>query len=236
MKVLAFLVIILSIIVQLPAITLGDRFNDANTGDFIVFAHDKHVTLFHILEKSNDRIVIEEITVQERFANKITSWHKWINDKAPHHSGWTLSTFQRPSYRLLSVYSYDTHNLLSLDDQLSFLPTLFTLSMEITAPNDRKQIGVPPMPGEQDHRIIWNPPIIFDRHEQKLSCDVYTVTMPNNTPDLSGKKLDLYFPIGKECLDYLPYWIEVKGGITKVKLRAIDSGKNLSSPASHINN
>jgi hypothetical protein len=32
------------------------------------------------------------------------------------------------------------------------------------------------------------------------------------------------------ALTYLPYWIEVSGGVAKAKISALDSGRGLSSP------
>lgn len=236
MKHVIFLVILLSFTCRLLGITLGDRFQEARAGDFVVYAHDKHVTLFHILAVNSEQIVIEEITAQERFANQVpleykNSWHGWVQKGAPEHRAWILSSFQRDTFQLISTYSFDTHEMIPTEDSFAFLPTLFTLSMEKVPTDQRKLIGVPPMPGEPDHRLIWNPRIAFEGEERKLPAVVYRVSVPKDVPDVGGKKLDLYFPEGNECLDYLPYWIEVTGGIVKVKLRAIDSGKNLRSPA-----
>ena len=241
MNYLFLIILYVTATISLHAGTLGERFDAAEAGDFMVLAHDKHVTLFHILDKSHDRIVIEEITAQERFVPTGSSWQDWVQANAPHHSGWTISTFEKSAsaYRHLSTYSYDSHEWLSLDEQLSFLPTLFGLPLEKVALADRKRTGVPPMPGEIDRRLIWNPRIVFDGKEQKLPTDVYTITVPKDIPDIGSKKLDLYFPVGKACLNYFPYWIEVRGGIAKVKLHAIDSGTKLISPAAamvHIPN
>ncbi len=226
------------LIVSLPlnALTLLDRFQDAENGDFVVISEGKHLTLFHILERTKEILAIEEITIQERNLPANISWQAWVKARAPQHTAWTISTFDILKQTVVSTYSYSSQEQLFLDEQFSFLSTLLKLELQSIPSNSRKRVGVPPMDGEQDHRKIWHPVIIFDGKKQETSCSAYTALIPQGIPEVGGKRADLYFPSGDNCLNYFPYWIEIRGAILKVKLRVIDSGKQLSSPASVKNN
>ena len=119
---------------------------------------------------------------------------------------------------------------------LSFLPTLFNLQLVPVPQDERKRIGVPPEAGEPDRRKFWTPKVVFEGQTYTPPCQVLRAEWPKDATELSGKVIYLYIPECQTtkppcCLDYFPYWVEIVGNISKVKLRVINSGKGLTSPA-----
>ena len=90
--------------------------------------------------------------------------------------------------------------------------------------------------GEPDLRKLWTPKVIFNGKTYTPPFQVFRARWPKDTTELSDKIIELYIPKPEkqeppECLDYFPYWVEIVGKISKVKLRVIDSGQGLPSPA-----
>lgn len=208
--------------------TLGDEFKKAEVGDFIVFQHQKHITLLRIAEKDEKSLAVEEITTQESSVDpKTISWESWLENFAPGHTSWIVSRFNLPDFAVESVFSYTTNEWIGNEPLFQFLPTLLNLPLEPVKKEDRKRIGPPPSEGEIDFRKEWLPKIIFNAKVIPTECHVFKTSWPKDGGELAGKTLYLYIPISKECLNYFPYWIEIAGRLAKVKLRVIDSGKGL---------
>lgn len=215
--------------------TLLDKFQEANVGDFVVFAHNKEVTLLRIAAMNDTSFVIEEITALEKSLPKEPNWQNWLDTNAPYNTAWIFSTFDRKTGRLLSTYSYTTAEWIEQDPQFAFMPTLLTLPFKKVPLKDRKKIGVAPYGDERDTRKFWVPQVFFDGKEVHPPIDVFEVKWPQDSTDLSGKIIDLYFPQKQDtapALFYFPYWVEIRGKIGRVKIRVIDSGRNLTSSAS----
>ncbi len=232
-------------LLTIPAfgITLLDEFSKAKEGDFAVFEQQKQITLFRIAKKTDKEMTIEEVTATAKPAD--LNWQAWLTKGAPTHTSWTLSRFDLTTGTIESIYSYGTNEWIQTDSTgnatFTFLPTLFTLPLVAVAENDRKRIGPPPESDEHDRRKLWVPKAIFQGKAHLVPFYVFRVEWPKDVTELSGKAIYLYIPYSKEnqsgkfenndCLNYFPYWVEVVGKISKVKLRVIDSGKNLTSPA-----
>ena len=243
-----FFTLLLSIsacLLSIPAfaITLLDEFSKAKEGDFAVFEQQKQITLFRIAKKTDKELIVEEVTATAKPAD--LNWQAWLTQGAPMHTSWTLSRFDLATGAIQSIYSYGTNEWIQTDGArdvtLTFLPTLFTLPLVVVLENDRKRIGPPPESGESDRRKLWVPKAIFQGKANLVPFYVFRVEWPKDVTELSGKVIYLYIPGSNEskknerqtdeCLNYFPYWVEVVGKISKVKLRVIDSGKNLTSPA-----
>ena len=221
---------------QLFATTLLDKFKNSHEGDFAVFEQQKQITLFRIAKKTDQEMVVEEVTATAQPAD--SNWQEWLTDGAVTHTSWTLSRFNLSTGAIESIYSYGTNEWIQADGAkeatFTFLPTLFTLPLVSVADKDRKRIGPPPEAGDQERRKLWVPKVIFQGKIETLPFHVFRVEWPKDVTELSGKTIYLYLPEdskNSDCLDYFPYWVEVIGKVSKVKLRVIDSGKNLTSPA-----
>jgi len=224
-----FSCILLFISCSLCAQTVKDRFSKSVPGDFVVFVHDKYMTLLRIDECKNDVLVIEEITAPSSALKLIGGkWQKWLSDNAPENTSWTMTKISLKTCSVAYIYSFTNNKLYPQESAISFLPTLLAQTLVPISPESRKLSGPQPQEGEVDFRKAWNPKIIFDGKIVDGTVGAYSIVWPKDDTELSGKNVDLYFP-ENAGLTYFPYWVELHGKFTKVKFFVVDSGKNLST-------
>src|ERR1700690_1336291 len=72
-------------------LSLLEKFQKAQPGDYIVTEQSKTYSLLLIRSITTSSLLLEEINVP---ANAIdlskTSWKEWIENKAPHHTSWLM--------------------------------------------------------------------------------------------------------------------------------------------------
>src|SRR5581483_3638343 len=120
-------------------------FQEAKPGDYVVFYHDKEITLLRVGERSEKELVIEEITANEKAVSKEQNWQEWILEGAPNHTSWLISSFDIHNGKSLSTYSVAINEWTEPDQILSFLPTLLKLPMKEAPLDARKRIGPTPL-------------------------------------------------------------------------------------------
>ncbi len=208
--------------------TVKDRFLESNPGDFVVFVHDKYMTLLLIDESSPKNLVIEEITAPSSVLKVIGgNWQNWIDNNAPQSTSWTTTKISLENDTIEYVYSFSNNKLYPQENTVSFLPTLLSQNLIPIPFNMRKLSGPEPLEGETDFRKVWTPKITFNGKNIEGQVSAYSIIWPKDDSDLSEKKVDLYF--SDKALKFFPYWVEIQGKFAKVKLFVIDSGKGLSS-------
>ncbi len=210
---------------QLAATTL--QIEDAKPGDFIVYGYKESLVLVRVREYKAPHLVFEEINAPKQ-ANS-TDWQAWISKNAPGHTSWTISRIDLETHKVDSIFSVDEKMFTDSNPAFQFLPTLLTLKLEPIDRAARKRIGIEPQSGEPDVRRLWQPKIIYEGKEISPPVSAYTTKWPADDSELSGKTIDIYL-VQNPALTYLPYWIEVSGGVQKAKISALDSGRNLTSP------
>ena len=194
-------------------------------GDYIVYAYKEQLSLLIIAKNTEHTLTVEELSLPK---GKEVHWQEWISKNAPGHTSWTCTKIDLVAKKILSIFDVDSGRELPHNSQIQLLPTLFKLTLEPIKPEERKYIGPQPQPGEVDVRKPWFPKVFFNGKEEHLAIESFRAYWPKDGSELSGKPFDLYF--AKEgVLSYLPYWIEMYGPISKVKIMAIDSGTDLST-------
>jgi len=73
---------------------------------------------------------------------------------------------------------------------------------------------------------------IHGKKVKSPSYDIFLSIWPNDSSELEGKQLQLYFDKEKEF--FFPFWIELIGDHLSFSLKVIDSGHNLISPKNDI--
>jgi len=220
--------ILLMLPLQLFAFNLKDEIKKAQKGDFIVYSYKQSLVLLRVAGLAENELVIEEVSGPLHSIEQ-KNWQEWLQNGAPLHTSWTISTIDIANGKVRSIFSIDEKKYLNSNPSLQFLPTLLQLSFHTIDPAERKMVGAAPLPGEIDTRHLWLPKIVFQGKQIHPFIAAYKVFWPKDESELAGKALDLYFA-EKEALSYLPYWIEVASGVTKAKILALDSGKQLASP------
>lgn len=211
---------------------LKDRIQQAQPGDYVVISIKEHYSLVLIRSVSENKFIIEEISIPtHRIQNSKLSWKEWVAKKAPGHSNWIIYylDFEHPQH-VRCEYAI-THLPIPLDPSDYLLNRLISLSFKPVDPSQRKKIGPPPLADESDHRKIWNPPLVFEGKKIKdTEFEVWQTRWPQDESFLSGCQLELYFDQKKTS--GFPYWIEFKTTALQLHLQVIDSGKGMHSPIS----
>lgn len=210
---------------------LQEKFSESASGDFVVTAQEGHYSLLLIRSISPQRLYLEEVSVPLGHIDlKKIDWKGWVEGKAPGHTSWTLYEIDRSSGKLVECFSYSKNGWLYLDESEQFLTRLLFLPLERVPEEQRKKIGPQPLQGETDRRATWNPPLVVEGKKiSKPTFEVMKAKWPEDSSRLSLCTVELYF--SKEDLSLaFPYWIEIQSPHYAFKVRAIDSGHNLSSP------
>lgn len=214
-------------------ITLKDKLLQSKEGQYIVTNQKKIYSLLFIRKKTDSRLLLEEISLPEAFYKKhpIHSWKEWVNNKAPGHSLWMIYEIDLKTAKIQTVYSPSEKTHYKVSEKDSFFANLLSLPLEKIPLEQRRKIGPPPHEGESDTRPLWNPILFVDGKNSPSTFTAYLTTFPKDDSEFSGKQISLYFADTELCL---PIWMQVETGHYTVMLHAIDSGKDLKSPASFL--
>lgn len=216
---------------------LRENLKRAQKKDYLVTAQNKNYTLFHIYDKKNDFITIEEITVpMNRFPRHMGSWKQWINLKAPGHTSWVMYTINLKTAQMVEFYSLSKKTWYDVNKAENFLTTLLNLRLVEIPPEDRKRVGFPPLPGMTDHRPYWQPKLVVNGQDiQGAFFNAWTTQWPKDGTDLADKTIEVYVPVENDKYpSYFPYWLQISGIIGNAKIRIIDSGTQMESPAAPL--
>jgi len=213
------------------------NFDKAQKGDYVVVTINKNDTLFHIFDRTEHSFIIEEITVPSSHLPKTEmNWPRWVEQGAPHHTSWVMYEIEPSSGRLLEFFSFTQQGWAEVTQGDHFLTTLLHLNVTKIPSTERKRVGPAPLHRELDHRPLWQPPLFYQNQViPDVTFGAWRAYWPNDGTELAGKTVDVYLP-QKEgpYITYFPYWIEVRDGIAKAKVRLKDSGRQLHSPKTEL--
>jgi hypothetical protein len=205
--------------------TLKERIARAETGDFVVMSQGKSSSVLLIRSLSSSSLILEEITAPEK---ENRPWKEWVEKGAPGHTSWVMYEIDLVENKLVESYSPSQKRWLFVDEVDAFLPQLLALNLSPIAKDNRKRIGPPPPPGEPDQRAFWIPPFVTSgAKKERPQVESWQGVWPEDGSRLEACLVELYF----EKETPLPIWIELKSPHYAFKIRAVDSGRKLTSPA-----
>ncbi|MDP1881213.1 MAG: hypothetical protein Q8K60_09775 [Parachlamydiaceae bacterium] len=205
----------------------------AQKGDYLVTLISKTLTLFHIYDKDDQTITIEEICLPKNRQPK--NWKQWVERNAPGHTQWTIYEINLHTGRRLSSYSFTKNYWFEISENDDILSKILNLKLYKIPEHSRKFIGLRPQFGP-DNRQLWQPSLIVEGKNIKgVLFDAWHTTWPKDHTNLSEKKIIIYTPQdNQQYPSYFPYWLEFNGvgpaGIGQAKIRIVDSGSHLISP------
>ncbi len=219
-----------SLSAALPS-NLKEKFSSAQAGDFIVTAQEGHYSLLSVRSITADTLLLEEITIPSSQVDlKKVLWDRWVLDRAPGHTAWTLYEIDRKSDLLIECFSVTKNGWLCLGDSEQLFARLMTLPLSRVATSNRKKIGMKPPSNEPDTRALWNPSLtMHGKKREQAEFTVMTTKWPDDGSPLALCSIDLYFANSLPEFPF-PFWLEIKSSHYAFKLRAIDAGKGLISP------
>jgi len=221
-------ILIVSILLTtfLNAFSLKDKLVKGNPGDYVVTEQMGTYTILVIRSISDHHILLEEIDAPKlNLDPQPASWKEWIAQEAPGHTAWVSYLIDLEKNKLLESYSHARSAWLYAEDPNNFLSRLMTLSLEKTPEDKRKRIGPPPM-GDEDHRALWMPSVVFEgKKMDRPSITSWTTRWPSDNSVIADCEIEVYFSGFA-----FPYWIEIKSPHYKAAIRTIDSGREMKSP------
>ena len=208
---------------------LKNSLNKAKKGDYVVTAQAKDLTLWHIQDRNDDAVLIEEITIPQSRAKQM-SWKEWVKQRAPYHVAWVVYAIELKTGKLLSYYNVDSQCYVSVKKEDPFLTTLLNLPFTQMPLNTRKRIGSL-FDRSDDPRNFWQPPMIVNgKRVDDVFFDHFRTVWPNDRSQLAGKNVEIYLPTKDSPYPaYFPYWLQISGGFGKARLRIVDTGNDMES-------
>lgn len=213
---------------------LRNNLRRAKPGDFVVTLQQKNYTLLLVRSYFGDDIGIEEITVPVNLIPKGNfSWRSWVQQGASCHTAWIYYRVNIPSGTIQQAYSFSRHEWISIPQWQNFMTTLLNLPLYPISERDRKRVGPPPSGDTPDRRPIWQPKMVVDGQEiAGVAFEAWRTRWPKDGSELSGKAIEIYLPKDSERYpSYFPFCLQVSGMVGKGKVRIVDAGKQLFSPA-----
>lgn len=214
------------------SIFLKDNLRNARPGDFIVAVQNKSYTLLHIYNRNSNNLVIEEITIPVTRINlKSTNWRSWVGSGAIGSTAWILYSINLNHARPQKYFSVTKNGWFELPERENFMSTLLNLRMDRLSFKERKKMGIPIVPNASD-RQLWQPKLFIDGHVvADAEFDAWRAKWPLDGSELGGKVIEIYTPKDPRYPAYFPYWLQISGVVGNAKIRIIDSGSDLISPA-----
>lgn len=206
--------------------SLLDNLQKGKAGDYIVTAQGRNFTLLHLYDKKEGILTIEEITAPQTALKQGPGvWKKWVSEKAPGHTAWVLYGIDLKNGKIAFSYSVPRETFLPIGHANSFLTTLLNLQLHPIPPAKRKKLGA--------SFKLWQPKMVVEGVTiPGVEFDAWRTLWPKDETDLSHKTIDVYIPHESEKYpSYFPYWLEISGLIGSAKVRIIDSGTGMISPA-----
>ena len=222
-------------------IQLKAKLAEAQPGTYLVIEQNKTFTFFHIYDRYDYTVVIEEVSIPTAsFARNPMNWKLWFESGAPGHTSWIMSQVNLNTGIFEETFSFTYRGWIDMSSSNPFLTTLLNLRFQEVAIGERRRIGLPPGHNKADHRPIWNPRLVVNGCViPGTSFYAYKARWPSDKTELSRKTIEIYLPADTQsemswCPAYFPYWLEVDGKIGSAKARVVDSGFEAKSPKPSI--
>lgn len=203
------------------SLSLIENFKLAKPGDYVVAQFNKSDTLLRVVSTQEDKIRMEEVSAPANL--KFSNWQDWLHQGAEGSTAWVTFVIDLDTGKLSNFYSISRGCFLQVAESENFLSTLLSLDFELVDRTKMKRAG-----GGK----IWQPSLYFNSQKiENVFFDAWKTRWPEDNSDLSGKNILVYLPEKESGYpSYFPYWLEISGGLTKAKVRIIDTGHGLTSP------
>ena len=221
--------------VSAEGLFLRDNLQSARVGDYLVISANKTQTLLHISAKQGEVLTIEEIAVPENKKSSRMSWKEWVRRGSPGNTSWVIFDLELHSGKMLRYYSFTKKSWLEIPDADNFLCKLLSLKFNKIPDAARKRVGPKPISGPE-WRPFWQPRMVVEGQPiSGVVFDAWHARWPQDGSELSGKSIEVYLPHDSiRYPAYFPYWLQINGVAGKAKIRIIDSGSHLESPAAVV--
>lgn len=214
------------------ATSIQTKLEKASTGSYVVTQQGRNTSVLHLHSKIGNTLLFEEITAPSFICDKISfDWKKWVANHAPGHTSWILYSLDLNASKITTCYSVDSQHYLSTQSLNAFFTTLCQLPLKEVSDQKRLQSSASMKPGEVGKQKPWSPPKTFEGvKEADTSFNLLSASWPKDTTPLSNETILAYFDATRPDFPF-PLWVQAGTGVVKVKMRVIDAGYKMVSPA-----
>lgn len=212
---------------------LKENLSRVKKGDYVVIVQGRCYTLFHIFSKKKDKLVVEEISIPSSLASiEVSSWPLWVESGAPQNTSWIHYQVDLGKGKIVQFFSFTKNSWFTVPEEEQFLSILLNLPLQKIPEGLRKRVG------SKKGGAIWQPKMVVNgKIIEGVPFDAYEGVWPNDGGPLSLKTVEVYLPLDRDSYaGYFPYWLGVKGVLGPSKVRIVDSGRDLKSPAREVIN
>jgi hypothetical protein len=214
-------------------ISLIEKFQYAEKGDYVVTLANKVYTFLHVFETAPHAYIIEEVSVplHKVKLEKTFSWKEWFSLGAASHTSWVMYEVMMPSGDVRESFSFTHNGWLKIDPRENIFSTLLQLPFSRVSQEKRQRAGPAPLPGEMDRRSVWNPPLTVEGERiPKAAFAAWRSSWPSDGSEMSGRVVEIYLPRDKvRAPTYFPYWMNIFAVAGKAKMRVVDAGRDAHS-------
>jgi len=194
MRFMNILILLLVIFSHSYGMTLKERFDHSQIGDYVVTEQDKNLCLLFVRNLTSEELVIDELTFHEQDLPKgFKDWGSASFGKA-YPLSWISFQFDRKTGTLEDAYNFNEKSWLEFEQQEVFLKGLLNLDLSFVQEKDRKKIGPTPLENGPDLRRNWAPPLVIQGVKyKKPTFDVYKGRWEEDGSILSKCRIEMYF-------------------------------------------
>ncbi len=207
-------------------------FKEAEKGDYIILTINKTYTCLSIFERTENRLVLEELTFLQSKLNPKEAKKHFENLSQP------------ASHTILEIdidtkactICYDVLNRMFLDPKGmdSILLRLFELDFKLMKKDERRKVGVLDLESPFDNRPVWNPSYYFQGESVKgRTCEGFRAIIPQDIKYLGGKFVEMYIDPKLKGFCF-PVWLQIADDAAAFKVIPVDMGKNFQSKMSKL--
>lgn len=235
---LIFSLCLLPLTLLAAPLQLKENLKRSSQGDYLVTQQGQNYNLWLVKENRGDTILIEEIQVpKKRLSLSGGRWQTWLNEGARGQTAWVLYSLDTNSGAIQTLYSINDQCYLDPRKTNLFLATLLNLPFYEISAKGRKKKCFQPSDARLAERPFWHPPLYVEGQliPQAPFVQYYT-RWPKDGSDFSLRYINIFLPYETETTyaSHFPYWLEMDGMGPNDAIRAVDSGKGLTSPTASL--
>lgn len=223
-----FFFIFLCSILDAAPLYLKDNLKLAQSGDYVVSKQEKNLTLFHVIENTPQKLLIEEITIPEKSIKANHDWKKWVQGGVIGQTCYVRYQLDPKTGNITDYYFLTNEGWKQASTENHLFSQLLNLPFTPQSEHLRKKRG---SISARNPNPYWQPKLVFEgKIIEGENLSPWQTQWPQDGSELAGKTLLIYITDkNSRYPSYFPYWIEAKGKVTRASMHLIDSGKELSS-------
>jgi len=121
---------------SLFAFSLKEKFQQAESGTYIVTEQNQTTSLLHLHTIKENTLLFEEISIPSHRVHH-TDWKGWVKSGAPGHTSWIMYEVDLNQNRITECYSLSRKAWIPTNEMDTFLIPFLTINLEYLSEEKR---------------------------------------------------------------------------------------------------